>query len=64
MCYDGRLEKLNRLNEETRNYNNRNVDRFNRSTAGNYNTTNFYRLNNETYRYNNGQYNNYYTNRH
>lgn len=34
--YDYYTEKFNRLNRETQAYNNRNVDRFNPSTQGNY----------------------------
>lgn len=50
---------FDKLNRETREYNNRNVDRFNPSTQGNYNFFNPYKqnyLNNETYKQNNGQY--------
>lgn len=47
---------FDRLNRETREYNNRNVDRFNPSTKGNYNYFDPCRLNNQTYKQNNGQY--------
>lgn len=49
-----------RLNRETREHNNSNVDRYNPSTKSNYNHFNPYKLNNETYKQNNGQYSNYY----
>lgn len=52
---------FDRLNKETREYNNRKVDRFNPSTRGNYNYPNLDRLNNETFKQNNGQYSNFYT---
>lgn len=54
------MDKFDRLNKETREYNNRNVDRYNNSTRGNYTYFNPYRENNSTYYSNNGQYNNYY----
>lgn len=54
------MDKFERLNRETREYNNRNVDRFNPSTKGNYNHFDPYKLNNQTYKANNGQYSNYY----
>lgn len=54
------VDKFDRLNKETREYNNRNVDRYNTSTQGNYTYFNPYRENNSTYYSNNGQYNNYY----
>lgn len=49
-----------RLNRETREHNARNVDRFNKSTRGNYSAASFNKLNNETYKHNNGIYNKYY----
>lgn len=51
---------FDRLNRETKNYNNRNVNRFNESTRGNYNSFNPNKLNNQTYYINNNQYSNYY----
>ena len=54
------MNKFDRLNKETREYNSRNVDRFNESTRGNYNYLNHYRENNKTYYNNNGQHSNYY----
>lgn len=54
------MDKFERLNRETRDYNNRNIDRFNPSTQGNYNYFNPTALNNRTYYTNNGQYNNHY----
>jgi hypothetical protein len=53
------MDKFERLNRETRDYNNRNVDRFNQSTQGNYSYFNPYKqnlLNNQTYMTNNGAY--------
>lgn len=55
------MDKFDRLNRETREYNNKNVDRFNNSTKSNYNYFDPYRQNNQTYKQNNGQYSNYYT---
>ena len=54
------MTDFDRLNRETREYNNKNVDRFNQSTRGNYNQPNFNRLNNQTYKQNNGQYSSKY----
>jgi hypothetical protein len=51
---------FDRLNKETREYNARKVDRFNTSTKGNYNYFDTCRLNNETFKQNNGQYSNFY----
>ena len=51
---------FDRLNRETRDYNNRNVDRFNESTRGNYNCFNVSELNSRTYYNNNGQHSNHY----
>ena len=51
---------FDRLNRETREYNSKNIDRFNPSTRSNYSSHNFDRLNNETYKHNNGQYSPYY----
>jgi hypothetical protein len=51
---------FDRLNRETKEYNNKNIDRFNQSTKSNYNYFNPYKLNNETYKQNNGSYSNYY----
>ena len=50
------MDKFDRLNRETREYNNRNVDRFNTSTRSNYSFFDPYRLNNQTYKSNNGEY--------
>ena len=52
--------KFDSLNRETREYNNRNVDRFNPSTKSQYNYFDPYALNNKTYYNNNGQYSNHY----
>ena len=52
---------FDKLNRETRDYNNKNVDRFNPSTKSNYNYFNPNKLNNETFKTNNGTYSNYYT---
>lgn len=54
------FEKLNR---QTREYNNRSVDRFNRSTKSNYNYFKANRLNSSTYYSNNNKYSNYYINK-
>ena len=54
------MDKFERLNRETREYNNHNVNRFNESTKGNYNYFDPYKANNYTYKQNNGQYSNYY----
>lgn len=51
---------FDRLNRETREYNNTNVDRFNQSTKSNYNYFDPWRANNETYKRNNGIFSNYY----
>lgn len=51
---------FDKLNRETREHNNRNIDRYNPSTRSNYNYFNPYRQNNETYKQNNGNYSNYY----
>ena len=51
---------FDKLNRETREYNNRNVDRYNPSTKSNYNYFNPNKLNNETYKNNNGNHSNYY----
>lgn len=57
------MDKFERLNYETREYNNRNVDRYNPSTKSNYNYFAPYKLNNQTYKNNNGSYSNYYSNK-
>ena len=55
------MDKFDRLNRETREYNNRNVDRFNPSTKSNYSYFDPYRQNNQVYKNNNGEYSrNYY----
>lgn len=58
-------DRFEQLNRETREYNNRNVDRFNTSTKSNYSKgydwLSYY--NNQTYKQNNNQYSNYYMNR-
>ena len=51
---------FDRLNRETRDYNNRNVNRFNASTKSNYSFFDPCTLNNQTYYSNNGQYGNHY----
>lgn len=54
---------FDRLNRETREFNNRNVDRFNESTKANYNYFDPYKqnyLNNQTFKANNGQYSKHY----
>lgn len=51
---------FDRLNRETKEHNNKNIDRFNQSTKSNYNYFNPYKQNNETYKQNNGSYSNYY----
>ncbi len=56
------MDKFERLNWETREYKNKNVDRFNTSTKGNYNYFDPYKQNNQTYKANNGQYSSYYSN--
>jgi hypothetical protein len=54
-------DKFARLNRETREYNNKNVDRFNRSTPK-YGTSEYWLnyWNNQTYKQNNGQYSSKY----
>ena len=49
-----------RLNRETREYNNKNVDRYNSSTKTNYNYFDPWKENNNTYKHNNGQYTKHY----
>ena len=49
------------LNKATREWNHRNVDRFNESTKSNYRYFDPCALNNQAYKTNNGQYSNYYT---
>lgn len=55
------MDIFDRLNRQTREHNNTNVDRFNQSTRSNYRyfDTDYY--NNQTYKNNNGSYSNYYT---
>lgn len=55
------MDKFERLNRETREFNNRNVDRFNTS-ANKYGTSEYWRnyWNNKTYKENNGQYSKHY----
>jgi hypothetical protein len=50
------MDKFERLNRETREFNNRNIDRFNPSTKPNYSYFDPYKQNNQTYKANNGQY--------
>ena len=57
------MDKFEMLNRMTREWNNRNVDRYNPSTRSNYSSYDQNRLNNETYKSNNGQYSSYYSNR-
>lgn len=47
---------FDKLNRETREHNNRNVDRYNPSTKSNYAYFDPNKLNNQTYKQNNGQY--------
>ena len=51
------MDKFDRLNRETRDFNNRNFDRFN-SSAPKYGTSDYWRnyWNNKTYKRNNGEY--------
>ena len=51
---------FDKLNRETLEHNNRNVNRFNPSTKPNYNYFDTNKLNNQTYKTNNGSYSNYY----
>ena len=51
---------FDRLNRQTREFNNRNVDRFNESTRSNYCYFDPCKANNQTYYANNGQYSNHY----
>lgn len=55
------MDKFERLNRETREFNNTNVDRFNSSTPK-YGTSEYWRnhWNNQTYKANNGQYSKHY----
>lgn len=55
------MDKFERLNRETREFNNRNVDRFNRASS-NYGTSAYWENyhNNQTYKQNNGQYSKHY----
>lgn len=57
------MANFDQLNRETREFNNRNVDRFNPSTKGNYTCFDLYRQNNQTYKANNGQHSSYYSNK-
>lgn len=50
------MDKFERLNRETREFNNRNVNRFNESTANNYTFFDPWKANNQAYKENNGQY--------
>ncbi len=51
------MADFDRLNRETREFNARNVDRFNRSTPPSHTSAAYFnRLNNETYKAHNGQY--------
>lgn len=50
---DYRTERLEQLNRETQAYRARQVDRYNPSTRGNYNTVDFNKLNRVTYSSNN-----------
>lgn len=53
--------KFERLNRETREHNNRNVNRFNQGNK--YGTPEYWKnyYNNQTYKMNNGQYSDYYS---
>ena len=50
------MDKFELLNRETREYNNRNVNWYNPSTKSNYNYFDPNKLNNQTYKQNNGTY--------
>lgn len=51
------MDKFERLNRETQEHNNKNVDRFN-SSCNNYGTKEYWQnyFNNQTFKQNNGQY--------
>lgn len=53
------MTDFDKLNRETREFNNRNVDRFNPSTKSNYTYFDSCKFNRETFKQNNGQYPNY-----
>lgn len=55
------MDKFERLNRETREFNDKNINRFN-SSAANYGTSEYWRnyWNNQTFKANNGQYRNHY----
>lgn len=52
------MADFDKLNRETRDYNNRNVDRFNPSAPTTYGTSAYWQnyANNQTYKQNNGQF--------
>lgn len=54
---------FDRLNRETRDFNNKNVNRFNENVK--YGSSEYWKnyWNNQTYKKNNGEYSNYYSNR-
>lgn len=54
------MADFERLNRETRDFNNRNVNRFNQSTKSNYNYFDPWKVNNQTFNANNGQYSRHY----
>lgn len=57
------MADFDRLNRETQNARNYAVDRFNESTKANYTSFDPWRQNNQTYKQNNGEYSNYYSNK-
>ena len=54
---------FDQLNQQTRDYRNTFVDRFNPSTKSNYSYTSLNQKNNQTYKNNNGSYSRYYSNK-
>ena len=56
------MADLDKLNRETQEFNNRNVDRFNSSAPAAYGTSEYWRnyWNNKTFHANNGQYSRHY----
>ena len=55
------MVNFDQLNQQTRDYRNTCVDRFNPGTKSNYPYTSLNQKNNQTYKSNNNQYNNYYS---
>lgn len=56
-----KMDKFERLNRETREYNNKNIDRFN-NACNKYGSAEYWRnyWNNQTYKKNNGEYSKHY----